>query len=135
MAAARVCPSTTGSPQNVKIAHVRRALISSSIFYWIGACVGRGSVVGVGVGTGGEVEGEGDGLTVSTDGPALVVSPTRVGVLFGKYIKIKMRMTAAANISGRSALPPRSEGLLALSIGSTGSIRGSRGSMIFLHSF
>jgi len=45
--------------------------------YCIGACVGRGSVVGVGVGTGGDVEGVGDGITVFTDGPALLVSPTR----------------------------------------------------------
>jgi hypothetical protein len=45
--------------------------------YRIGACVGRGSVVGVGVGTGGDVDGVGDGITVFTDWPALLVSPTR----------------------------------------------------------
>jgi hypothetical protein len=45
--------------------------------YRIGACVGRGSVVGVGVGTAGDVVGDGDGITVFTDGPVLLVSPTR----------------------------------------------------------
>ena len=65
----------------------------------------------MGVGTGGEVDGEGDGLTALTDGPALVVSPGRVGVRFGKNIKIRTRATAAAKTSGRSALPANSEGL------------------------
>jgi hypothetical protein len=72
--------------------------------YWIGACVGRGSVIGFGVGSVGAVDGEGDGLTVFTDGPALVVSPIRVGVL-GNNIAIKTTTMAAANTIGSSALP------------------------------
>ena len=56
----------------------RRATgVPPDTYYRIGACVGRGSVVGVGVGTAGDVDGDGDGITVSTDGPALLVSPTR----------------------------------------------------------
>jgi len=42
--------------------------------YWIGACVGLGSVLGVEVDTGGEAEGEGGGVTACTDGAAMVAS-------------------------------------------------------------
>ena len=40
--------------------------------YWIGACVGRGSVVG-----------DGAGVTVCTDGPTLVASLKRVVTVRG----------------------------------------------------
>ena len=66
----------------------------------MGPCVGRGSVVGLGVGTGGEVEGDGAGVTVWTDGPALVVSPARSVVVRGYIIAITAKATAAASASG-----------------------------------
>jgi hypothetical protein len=89
-------------------------------------------VVGVGEGIGGEVEGEGDGVTVCTDGPAFVVSPSPVGVLLGKNIRINTTATAAARMRGRSALPAKTEGFLALRLWSTGWMRGS---IEFLHCF
>ena len=66
----------------------------------MGACVDRGSVVGLGVGTGGEVDGEGDGVTVWTDGPVLVVSAVRSVVVRGYIIAITAKATAAATVSG-----------------------------------
>jgi hypothetical protein len=64
--------------------------------YWIGACVGRGSVAG-GLGAG----GDSDGFTVCTvAGPALLVAPTRVGVLLGKNTAIKTITAIAAKKNG-----------------------------------
>jgi hypothetical protein len=90
----------------------------------MGACVGRGSVVGLGVGTGGEVDGDGDGVTVWTDGPVLVVSPVRSVVVRGYIIAITAKATAAASASGTQLL--KEEGRRGPT-GSLGSRRGSRG--------
>jgi hypothetical protein len=70
-----------------------------------------GAVVGFGVGTAGDVEGVGKGVTVLTDGPALVVSLTRSVV--GPRNTVPMIMAAnttasIASISGSST--PASEG-------------------------
>jgi len=92
--------------------------------YGIGACVGRGSVIGFGVGSVGAVDGEGDGLTVFTDGPALVVSPIRVGVLVGKNIAIKTITAIAAKKNGAMLISHSDE---VRTGGSIGSNRGSPG--------
>jgi hypothetical protein len=43
-------------------------------------------------------------LIVLTDGPALVVSPSRVGVLLGKNIAIKTITTIAAKKNGATLM-------------------------------
>jgi hypothetical protein len=49
-------------------------------------------------------------LTVFTDGPALVVSPTRVGVLLGNNIAIKATVMAAAKRIGSRVRSPLLDG-------------------------
>ena len=100
------------------------ASVTRSLPYWMGPCVGRGSVVGLGVGTGGEVDGEGAGVTVWTDGPVLVVSPARSVLVRGYIIAITAKATAAASASGTQLL--KAEERRGPS-GSLGSRRGSRG--------
>jgi hypothetical protein len=91
-------------------------------------------VVGFAVGTAGDVEGVGAGVTVCTDGPALVSFAVGVG-LWGRTIANTATARATAIRIGIQS--PYREGGPTL-VGSFGSRRGSRGLlkvMVFLRSF
>jgi hypothetical protein len=96
--------------------------VACRALYRIGACVGRGSVVGLAVGTGGEVEGESGGVTVWLDGLLFVVPPTRSVAVRGYAKAMIANATAAARTSG--IIPSKAEGRRGVS-GSFGLRRGS----------
>lgn len=86
-----------------------------------GVGVGPGSVVGVGVDTAGEVDGDGAGITVFTDGPAFVMSFTRVVVFLGTSAHSRsMTITAAPMIGSKTLVPGPVLGSRRVSRGSRG---------------
>ena len=98
--------SRVESATPVRLQSGHKPVSGSRKFYWMGCCVGRGSVVGLGTGSTTAVSVDGVGVTVCTDGPALVVSPTRSVVVRGYISAISATAIAAAAISGNMLLRP-----------------------------